>query len=216
MDEGEGFSLNFQQRLQEAKEFQQKYASESNVVADEAETERHKLNVKLLHHIDWRHVHDSLSHERTRESYAKRMSLWKQVDLNGNGQCSFSELEMGIEKLLDLNHVMDLHPPILKAFTVAKNFSGRQSGNAAEFVQKSEFRVFLEYLQKYFELFVMFLDIDENFDNRISPFEFKAAVPKLKSWGLQLKDNVTAQIFHRVDKDSSGMIQFDEFAEWAI
>eukprot|EP00341_Mesodinium_pulex_P008222 CAMPEP_0116946766 /NCGR_PEP_ID=MMETSP0467-20121206/37210_1 /TAXON_ID=283647 /ORGANISM="Mesodinium pulex, Strain SPMC105" /LENGTH=59 /DNA_ID=CAMNT_0004630665 /DNA_START=365 /DNA_END=544 /DNA_ORIENTATION=+ len=44
--------------------------------------------------------------------------------------------------------------------------------------------------------------------------EFKKALPKLKDWGVDIKDPSVA--FKEIDKNGGGVVLFDEFCEWAI
>ena len=64
----------------------------------------------------------------------------------------------------------------------------------------------LTYLRTYFELLVMFLDIDTSDDRRMTPDEFNAAVPKLAQWGVRVKN--PAKEFKAIDQNGGGIILF--------
>ena len=60
----------------------------------------------------------------------------------------------------------------------------------------------------------MFDDIDTNDDRRISITEFKAGVPKMKEYGVNIGDPQAE--FNKIDVNGGGMILFDEFCAYAI
>ena len=149
------------------------------------------------------------------ESSAKaRKILFRQFDPNGNGLLSLAEADKGVCEDLQLGDVV-CKAVIMRAFTAAKgvNQSGNKSAND-DYVDKSEFRIFLLYLRQYLELWVMFDALDENKDKRIEESEFAAAVGLVGKWGLKVDD--ASKTFKEIDADGGGMILFDEFAHWAI
>ncbi len=95
--------------------------------------------------------------------------------------------------------------------------SGDKASEYDDYVDKKEFRLFLQYLRQYLELWVMFEKIDTSKDKRIEPKEFVAAASMVVAWGLP-KDKIAdpAKTFKEIDVDNGGFILFDEFADWAI
>ena len=92
-----------------------------------------------------------------------------------------------------------------------------------DYVERSEFRLLLKYLRQYFELFLMFEEIDGSDgldvdDRRISFSEFQASIPLLTTWGFpkNLQDMDPSDLFKQIDSDGHGMILFAEFADWAL
>ncbi len=65
---------------------------------------------------------------------------------------------------------------------LGNDFFWVQARLGKDFVTKSEFRVLLSYLRKYFELFVMFGRIDANADNRINAQVCVVAMMARHTW----------------------------------
>lgn len=164
--------------------------------------------------VDWKQVAEKLPWGQDEASALARKRLFRQFDPNGNGLLSLAEADKGVVVDLQLGDVCSKQV-IMRAFNAAKTVN--QSGNKAQnddYVDISEFRMFLLYLRQYLELWVMFDAIDANKDKRIEKAEFAAAVNLVAKWGLKI-DNPDA-VFSEIDRDGGGMILFDEFAHWAI
>jgi Ca2+-binding EF-hand superfamily protein len=166
---------------------------------------------------DWKKIHDKLPTEKTPEGRAKRLELFKLFDPNGNGYLSLAEVDKGMHDIIQLHEIFDCKPVMMRAFQAAKTANVKRSKpgtHGADYIDRTEFRVLFVYLRQYYELWVMFHEIDKNFDRRVSLDEFKKAVPKLKTWGVNITDPV--KTFKEIDRDGGGMILFDEFAHWAL
>lgn len=164
--------------------------------------------------VNWKEVAEKLPWGQDEASALKRKRLFRQFDPNGNGLLSLAEADKGVVVDLQLGDVCSKQV-IMRAFNAAKSVN--QSGNKAQnddYVDISEFRMFLLYLRQYLELWVMFDAIDTNKDKRIEKAEFAAAVALVAKWGFKI-DNPDA-VFSEIDRDGGGMILFDEFAHWAI
>eukprot|EP00009_Paramoeba_aestuarina_P002319 CAMPEP_0201522276 /NCGR_PEP_ID=MMETSP0161_2-20130828/16690_1 /ASSEMBLY_ACC=CAM_ASM_000251 /TAXON_ID=180227 /ORGANISM="Neoparamoeba aestuarina, Strain SoJaBio B1-5/56/2" /LENGTH=181 /DNA_ID=CAMNT_0047921067 /DNA_START=126 /DNA_END=669 /DNA_ORIENTATION=- len=150
------------------------------------------------------------------EQKKKRMELFTRFDPNGNGYLSLAECDKGIKDVLQLDGVFECKPAIMRAFQAARDVDKRSGSDEHRdnYVQRSEFRLFLVYLLQYFELYVMFDLIDSGDDRRVNLDEFKAALPKLDKWGVKV-DNAEEE-FKTVDKNGGGEILFDEFCAWAL
>jgi Ca2+-binding EF-hand superfamily protein len=57
--------------------------------------------------------------------------------------------------------------------------------------------------------------VDKSDDNKISPEEFKAALPDLARWGVEVPLAEADATFAKIDSDKGGAVMFDEFADWA-
>ena len=77
-----------------------------------------------------------------------------------------------------------------------------------------EFRIFLQYLRMYFELFQAFARLDTGDDRRMDIDEFKAGIDNLADWGISVDDPEAE--FAAIDKSGGGQVLFGEFCEWAI
>eukprot|EP00667_Euglena_gracilis_P029078 EG_transcript_37994 len=165
--------------------------------------------------IDWPSISHKLPAGRSPAEKAQRDQLFRQADPNGNGYLSLAEVDRAIRDVLRLDAVFDCKPAIMRAFQAAKKCDKKdKSRHGDDYVSRSEFRVLLSYLRKYFELYVMFDRLDSSHDHRISLQEFTKGVELLRRWGVTVADPATE--FRRVDRNGGGFILFDEFCEWAI
>ncbi|CUI14795.1 flagellar calcium-binding protein, putative [Bodo saltans] len=153
----------------------------------------------------------------TPESKHKRMELFKQFDPNSNGYLSLAEVDKGLRDVLAIEELFDVKPVIMRAFQAAKganNKTNKAGSLGPDFVEKSEFRLLLVYLGKYFELWELFEAVDTDDDRRIDIGEFRKAVPVINSWGAHITD--VDATFKQIDANGGGIILFDEFAHWAL
>jgi len=166
--------------------------------------------------INWHYVNSKLPFERTPADQAKRHALFSSIDNNGNGFLSLAEVDKGIRDNMQLDAVFDCKPVIMRAFQAAKNVGGDTSGLGVDYIERKEFRMLLQYLRSYFELYQMFSLVDINDDRRINMQEFTSSIPSLHQWGLQIEPSAAGDVFKQIDVDGGGMILFVEFADWAI
>lgn len=130
---------------------------------------------------------------------------------------------MQMFKEMDLNHSNKLSlkvPEVIRlAFNVAK-VAAQQAGlkGSEDYVEKLEFRLLLQYTREYFELYQLFSGMSEKAGNKyVGLEEFKKAVPLLKDWGVtEVTLEKPEETFQSIDKDESGQIRFEDFAEWAM
>ena len=128
--------------------------------------------------VDWALVASKLPWGLDKESRKRRKALFRSFDPNGNGLMSLAEADNGVVNVLQLGAVI-CKPVIMRAFTAAKDSNQKKSSKAArydDYVDLSEFRLFLLYLRQYLELYVMFEAVDTNKDGKIEAGEFAAAV----------------------------------------
>lgn len=165
--------------------------------------------------INWAEIEAKLPYQRDDEALARRKELFDQFDVNHNGYLSLAEADKGLRDVLQLEDVFDAKPAIKRAFHAAlKYVHGDNPG--PEFIKKKEFRVFLEFVQRYFELWVMFKTVDASMDRHINMDEFRAALPDLDSWGVRISEEEAETVFKNIDTNSGGQIDFSEFCTWAI
>ena len=79
-----------------------------------------------------------------------------------------------------------------------------------------EFIIFLVYLRQYFEYFIMFQKVDSSEDLRISFDEFKKAIPLMKNWGVEIKDNEAEKEYNKIKTENEEDISFEDFCNFAI
>ncbi|XP_075247975.1 flagellar calcium-binding protein-like [Convolutriloba macropyga] len=161
--------------------------------------------------IDWDDIGEKLPLGRNKADRERRKEMFKNFDVNGNGQMAMAEIDKGIRDVLELDQIFDSKSVILRAFQDSK---ASNAGGNDEYIGKKEFRVFLTKLRQYFEYYVAFNRVDVNQDNRISYTEFVDAVEKMEEWVGNI-DDVDAE-FKKVNWNSSSVILFEEFVDWAI
>jgi len=165
--------------------------------------------------IDWALIAERLPYGRSKVEQERRKELFSLIDVNGNGYISLAETDKGLRDILKLEEIFDCKPAIMRAFQAAKDAHKNSKARlGADFVTKPEFRILLEYLRLYFELFVMFDRMDDDNDRRINEAEFLAHAKQLKTWGVKCTD--FAAEFKKMDTNSGGQVLFDEFCHWAI
>ena len=89
-------------------------------------------------------------------------------------------------------------------------------------MSRAEFRTLLVHLKQYYEIYIMFNEIDvgakgehigTSGDRTIAKKEFVGAARQFAEWGYAMGD--AAAEFASLDNDGSGALRFDEFAAWA-
>lgn len=139
-----------------------------------------------------------------------------QCDPNGNGYVSVAELG---KLIIELELDSALPPAVqMRAFQVAKDVHKvrEKRSEAADYVEKDEFRWLFLYLHKYCKLFIMFDAIDMDDDKRITKEELSASVGSLAKWGCEVTQSDIGTLFSQLDVDGGGKILFQEFADWAL
>ena len=160
---------------------------------------------------EWARVQALLPVKKTAEDKERRIKLFKQFDPNGNGKLSLAEIDNACQKILELEKFTNnLQPILIRAYNAAKTLEKKEKDD--EFVEFIEFRMLLVYIYHYFELMVMYDEIDSSNDRRVTLEEFKKAVPQIEKWGLKIKDPEAT--FKSIDKNGGGVILFDEFCDF--
>lgn len=175
--------------------------------------------------MNWDLTTYALPTGRDKDSRDARRQLFKYIDTGGDGTIRMSELKSSFVSLVSVPGRMDARQLVShgvdRAFLAVQELmlDGMQpTHEEAETVSPKEFRVFLIFVQRYLELYEIFLTIDNSEDQTIDVEEFTCALPKLESWGLTdpaLAKN-PEQAFRKIDKDGSGEVNFMEFAEYCL
>mmetsp|Transcript_77197 Transcript_77197/g.89825 ORF Transcript_77197/g.89825 Transcript_77197/m.89825 type:complete len:257 (+) Transcript_77197:43-813(+) len=160
----------------------------------------------------WVDLKKTLPRTKSAEDKQRRVELWQKFDKNQSNRLSLAEVDASCRTELGLDKFTSRLSSILaRAFNKANGMGGKRgSGDYVEFL---EFRLLLCYVYDYFELQVMFDEIDSSQDGRITLEEFKKAAPLIEKWGLKMED--PEAVFREVDTDKGGVIHFAEFAAFA-
>lgn len=165
--------------------------------------------------IDWSSIPRKLPFERTAEARSQRKRLFSAMDVNGNGYLSLAEVDKGIQDVLQIKEIYDAKPVIIRAFNAAKNCVPDE-GVGGDYIQRREFRMMLQFMAHFFDLWVMFGIIDTSNNRTINLQEFILAVPRISEWGVHIAKGKEKAIFNQIDQNKGGQILFGEFCEWAI
>ena len=152
--------------------------------------------------IDWDAIREKLPTEKTADQKTKRSEIFNRFDENGTGYLSLAEVDKGCRDVLGLYDIFECKKVIMRAFQAAKSVSSSKNDRGPD------------YVRLYFELWLMFDDVDGGEDDRIGLDEFKSAVPKIQAWGVKIEDPEAT--FAEIDVNGGGQVLFNEFAEWAI
>lgn len=186
------------------------HSSKTEVVAE-------PNNCKTAHErkVAWQRIRAALPRSRTPEAKLRRIELFKEFDKNECGKLTLNEAYDGCVNILHLDEFTPhLHDIVKRAFDKAKSMGNIEANTgSADYVEFLEFRLMLCYIYDYFELTVMFDEIDTSGNMLIDKEEFEKAVPKIAEWGLHIDD--AEAVFKQIDANCSGSVTFDEFARWA-
>ena len=147
----------------------------------------------------------------------KRLKLFKSFDPNGNGYLSLAEVDKNVRDVLKSDDLFSMKPVLIRAFNASKDCgvsTKKNSKNAGDYVELEEFRYLLMYLYQYFQYYCEYMSMDSDGDKKLSLDEFKKSRSMLESHGLKVDD--FEETFKEIDTDGSGVLLFDEFADWAI
>eukprot|EP00929_Paragymnodinium_shiwhaense_P057247 TRINITY_DN2864_c0_g1_i2.p1 TRINITY_DN2864_c0_g1~~TRINITY_DN2864_c0_g1_i2.p1 ORF type:complete len:337 (+),score=113.73 TRINITY_DN2864_c0_g1_i2:99-1109(+) len=81
-----------------------------------------------------------------RERQNERHRLFSLCDPNGNGYCSFAEIDNTLSKQFGFKQQEKMK--MLECFNAVKNYTGQDRGVAGDYIESKEFRVFLELVAK--------------------------------------------------------------------
>lgn len=133
----------------------------------------------------------------------KLRKLWNTIDYNGNGIVSLAEIDkLVVEQYPILNH----KPALMRAYKRTI-----QSGDGDDWVEKKEFRALLANLFYFNKIFWIFDQVDNDRDRRLTYQEFKTC---LTVTNCKMPEHQARQEFHTIDRNSGGIILFDEFCRW--
>lgn len=168
--------------------------------------------------MSWKEIIAKLPLEKTEEQKDERGKIFESFDPNGNGYLSLAECDRGCKSVLGLGEDVLASPVIMRAFQAARKVAQEDGKNMTQhgedYIERSEFRLFLVYLCRHLQFWEMFSSMDGNGDRRVTFDEFQAGVGKLAEWGVTV-DDPKAQ-FDKIDANGGGMILFDEFSKWAM
>ena len=163
--------------------------------------------------VNWEEIYDKIPVGK--DEREKRFALFDSFDPNGNGILSLAEVDKGMRDVLVIDEIFDAKPAMMRAFQCAKNRSGKDKEDLkSDYIERLEFKFFLNALKQYFEYFVAFERIDNDDDRRVSFEEFEKALPIMANWVGEIEDAHAE--FDAIDLNDGGLVLFDEFCKWAI
>jgi len=179
-----------------------------------------KPGTGIISKVNWETFDRILPSDRSAESRKMRSELFNAWDPNRNGHLSCAELDRGL--MITFNYDPKVRaaisPSIKRAYRGAKT-AVQKNGKLAndDYVEKREFRVFVEFLRYDLHILVLFGQLDTSEDHRISHAEFQAFFKTHKIPGLpEMSYDDLEKEFSVIDANGGGMILFDEFASYMI
>ncbi len=100
------------------------------------------------------------------------------------------------------------------AFNTTKHGAKTNDIYLKDYLEKHQFRHFLQFIRQYYEYWVAFDSIDLDGDRQLSLVEFKLAKEVLERWGIDMSDPEAH--WKELDSDHSNSVSFDEFCSWAF
>ncbi|KAG5482016.1 hypothetical protein LSCM1_05730 [Leishmania martiniquensis] len=165
----------------------------------------------------WEEICAAIPRSKSTEDKELRMELFKKLDQNNDGKLSLEEVYAGCVNEMHLDKFTTrLHNILQRALKKAKSMGNTASGSegSPNYVEYPEFRLMLCYIYNYFELTVMFDNVDTSGNGLINYKEFNDAVPMISSWGCITYE--TAAVWKELDRNNTGNVTFDELATWAV
>jgi len=71
--------------------------------------------------INWALIGQKLPMEKTPEQVKRRIAMFRQIDMNGNGYVSLAEMDKAVLTVLQCEEIFQAKPVIVRAFNAAKN-----------------------------------------------------------------------------------------------
>ena len=167
--------------------------------------------------INWNDLRKKLPVGVTKEEREERLKIWKQLNEYGNGYMSFKRLNVQVTNYLNLPEILRKKDIIKLAFEAAIDKYTRHGVSKEDnLLEWMEFRIFLKYLRLYFEYWEMFEKVNRTREPKITLEEFKKAIPRMKEWGVEIKENEAEKEFNNIKEDNKDTISFEEFCDFAI
>lgn len=175
-----------------------------------------KEDPKKYENFDWKNLLENMPYQKTEEERNKRINIWnKGLNAHGNGSISLKKIMKDLTKYLNIPKVVMNYNVVRAAYNAAKNKVKNKKSNISDnYLQFSEFRIFLVYLRQYFEYWVMFQRIDLSENNTIEYDEFLKAIPTMNKWGVFIDNPEDA--FKEIDTNNDNVLSFTEFCDFAI
>lgn len=164
--------------------------------------------------VHWHEFDLALPLDDDERSRKVLISQFKKGDTNGNGYVSLAEMEALLKSVLHFGE------PIRRALakSIARSFRAcrETTGKHKDYVEKTEFPLFVEFLRYDLFCLQMFQEMDKSSDSRVSDKEFSSMVPRLaRKYSMPIPQDLAAE-FKEMDRDGHGMVLYDEFADYML
>ncbi|XP_028397038.1 flagellar calcium-binding protein-like isoform X1 [Dendronephthya gigantea] len=169
-----------------------------------------KVCEACMSEINWAEINEKLP--TGPDEGDERKELFKKFDVIKNGRLALFEVERGLRYEPKLGVFYDAKPAFKRAFALAKDSEESSYRRGDDYVEKPEFRYFLQSLLQSFKCYMAFSCVDASKDSRIELIEFVNAEPEIKRWVGKIND--AEEEFKKIDANGGGYILFDEFCNW--
>lgn len=185
------------------------------VEKEPVEKERARSDEKLVVPKNWAFLDKELPTTRDTESRVKRNLMFKNFDINSNGKIGVLEVKTCLGRIIKVQGVKEWAPAVQLAFKATRDTTPLDGDLGRECVSLMAFRILCFYMQRYIKLWVIFLAMNTDGDNKIKSSEFAEGWAFLASLGFQHEKlgSTLEEAFEAVEKANPMYIRFDEFAE---
>jgi Ca2+-binding EF-hand superfamily protein len=159
---------------------------------------------------DWESVKANLPVGTSQEDKERRKALWRSFHVTHSQYLALFEVDAAMSKVLQCQELFDAKPVIRKAYKYARVANPNGPKDKLEFC---EFRLLLVYLKGIFDVYQIFMTLDESKDKVLQLEELHKAGPRLEAAGIQVKD---PDSLWRQLKGTNEVVDFTEFADWAV
>merc|ERR1712012_314853 len=151
---------------------------------------RHQQSSTIINmsaEVPWETINEKLPFARNKDAFSQRKEMWTAMDINGNGYLSLAEVTKGVRDVIAVDELFDAIPAINRSFHHVKAVSKAENSHGDDFIQFSEFRLFLQTLRQFFEYFQAFNRLDTGEDQRVDKEEFTSdKMEEVRSSSLSL------------------------------
>lgn len=169
------------------------------------------------------HWPDLAQHCPTGTDYAsksRRRELFDDFDPQGNGILFQAHTVRGLFRLLPpISGISDIKIVLRKGIAVVVERIEPVTPLGIDRVDRNQFRCLLIYIWHYVKLWDLCVQLFGTGQQRVTRAIFEKVLPDLREWGFEGAEVWAAQpalIFERMDREGTGLVRFEHFAEFCL
>jgi len=152
----------------------------------------------------------------------RRRELFDTFDPQGAGILYQARVVRGLFRLMPkVSGIVDMQVMIHQAYGVVRDIVDPVCSIGIDRMDRNQFRVFVIYLWYYIKLWDLFVQLgdDGKESRKVSLKQFEELCPWIQEWGIQdaaMWQKDPEACFEGMDRNRSGSVLFDDFAEWVL